>query len=135
MEDFFLSGAQKIPFNIANCPEHTLSELGYDFEPSFFAQASFLLSFNASSPVSSRRDEVYAAVDSGVGDSLLPVDVDLLLQVRLILVIDELHDGLPAEAAVKRKWAMSEKGKRCRDVKKERRKQHRSRGGREGVRG
>lgn len=41
-------------------------------------------------------DEVYAAVDSGVRDPLLPVDVDLLLQVGLVLVIDELHDGLPA---------------------------------------
>lgn len=51
---------------------------------------------NASSPVSSGRDEVYAAVDSGVWDPLLPVDVDLLLQVGLVLVVDELHDGLPA---------------------------------------
>lgn len=68
--------------------------------------------------MSSRRDEVYAAVDSGVWDSLLPVDVDLLLQVRLILVIDELHDGLPAETTVQRKWPVSEKGKRCRDVRR-----------------
>lgn len=49
-----------------------------------------------SSPVSGRGDEVYAAVNSGVWDPFLPVDVDLLLQVRLILVVNELHDGLPA---------------------------------------
>ena len=42
-------------------------------------------------------DEVYAAVDPGVWDPFLPVDVDLLLQVGLILVVDELHDGLPTE--------------------------------------
>lgn len=47
--------------------------------------------------MSSRRDEVNATVDSGVWDPFLPVDVDLLLQVRLILVINELHDGLPAK--------------------------------------
>lgn len=47
-------------------------------------------------PVSGRGDEVYAAVYSGVWNPLLPVDVDLLLQVRLVLVINELHDGLPA---------------------------------------
>lgn len=46
--------------------------------------------------MSSRGDEVYAAVDSGVWNPFLPVDVDLLLQVRLILVINELHDGQPA---------------------------------------
>lgn len=49
-----------------------------------------------SSPVSSRGDEVYAAVDSGVWNPFLSVNVDLLLQVRLILVINELHDGQPA---------------------------------------
>lgn len=42
------------------------------------------------------RDEVYAAVHPGVRDPLLPVDVDFLLQVGFILVIDELHYGLPA---------------------------------------
>ena len=41
-------------------------------------------------------DEVQAAVNAGVRDALLPVDVDLLLQVLLVLVVDELHDGLPA---------------------------------------
>lgn len=46
--------------------------------------------------MSGRGNEVYAAVDSGVRNPFLPVDVDLLLQVRLVLVIDELHDGLPA---------------------------------------
>lgn len=51
---------------------------------------------NALLPVSGRGDEVYAAVDSGVWNPFLPVDVDLLLQVRLVLVINELHDGLPA---------------------------------------
>ena len=51
----------------------------------------------AHSPVSRGWDEVYAAVHSGVWDPLLPVDVDFLLQVALILVVDELHDGLPAE--------------------------------------
>lgn len=33
----------------------------------------------------------------GVWDPLLPVDVDFLLQVGFILVIDELHNGLPAD--------------------------------------
>lgn len=41
-------------------------------------------------------DEVYAAVHPGVRDPLLPVDVDFFLQVGFILVIDELHNGLPA---------------------------------------
>lgn len=50
--------------------------------------------------MSCRRDEVYAAVDSGVWNSFLPVDIDLLLQVRLVLVINELHDGLPAVLVV-----------------------------------
>lgn len=44
-------------------------------------------------------DEVYTAVHPGVRDPLLAVDVDLLLQVLLILVVDELHDGLPAAEA------------------------------------
>lgn len=48
------------------------------------------------SPVSSRGYKIYAAVDSRVWDPLLSVDVDLLLQVRFILVVDELHYGLPA---------------------------------------
>lgn len=43
-----------------------------------------------------RGDEVNAAVHPGVWDPLLPVDVDFLLQVGFVLVIDELHDGLPA---------------------------------------
>lgn len=41
-------------------------------------------------------DEINTAVHPRVGDLLLPVDVDLLLQVLLVLVVDELHDGLPA---------------------------------------
>lgn len=48
-------------------------------------------------PVSSRGDEVNATVHSGVWNPFLPVDIDLLLQVRLILVINELHDGLPTK--------------------------------------
>lgn len=48
------------------------------------------------SPVARRGDEVDAAVHAGVRDPLLPVDVDLLLQVDFVLVVDELHDGLPA---------------------------------------
>lgn len=47
-------------------------------------------------PVSCGRNEVYAAVNPWVRDSPLPVDVDFLLQVHLILVVDEFHDGLPA---------------------------------------
>lgn len=46
--------------------------------------------------MASGGDEVYAAVHPGVWDPLLPVDVDLLLQVGFILVVDKLHDGLPA---------------------------------------
>lgn len=48
-------------------------------------------------PVTSGRDEVYAAVHSRVGDPLLSVDVYLLLQVSFILIVDEFHNGLPAE--------------------------------------
>lgn len=48
--------------------------------------------------MSSRGDEVNATVDSGVWNPFLSVDVDLLLQVCLILVINELHDGLPARS-------------------------------------
>lgn len=61
------------------------------------------------SPVAGGRYEVYAAVDPSVGDPLLPVDVDFLLQVGFILVIDELHDGLPA---VKRNEIQSMRGMR-----------------------
>lgn len=46
--------------------------------------------------VASGWDEINTAVHPRVGDPLLPVNVDLLLQVLLVLVIDELHDGLPA---------------------------------------
>ena len=52
--------------------------------------------FNVSLPVSGRGDEVYAAVNSGVRNPFLPVDIYLLLQVCFVLVINELHDGLPA---------------------------------------
>lgn len=48
-------------------------------------------------PVACGRNEVYAAVHPGVWDPLLPVDIDFLLQVGFILVIDELHNRLPAE--------------------------------------
>ena len=47
-------------------------------------------------PVSRRGNKINAAVDSGVWNPFLPVDVDLFLQVRLVLVINELHDGPPA---------------------------------------
>lgn len=47
--------------------------------------------------MASGRYEVYAAVHPGVWDPFLPVNVDFLLQVGFILIIDELHDGLPAE--------------------------------------
>ena len=57
------------------------------------------------SPVASGGDEVYAAVDPGVWDPLLPVDVDLLLQVGLVLVVDELHNGLPTETHRKQRVA------------------------------
>lgn len=61
------------------------------------------------SPVACGWDEVYAAVHSGVGDALLAVDVDLLLQVLLILVIDELHNGLPAMRRTHGKWSSTRK--------------------------
>ena len=48
-------------------------------------------------PVACGRYEVYTAVHPGVWDPLLPVYVDFLLQVGFILVIDELHYGLPAD--------------------------------------
>lgn len=48
------------------------------------------------SPVPGRRQEVDAAVNSAVRDSSLAVDVQLLSQVFLILLVDILHDGLPA---------------------------------------
>lgn len=51
---------------------------------------------SVNSPVACGGDEINAAVHPGVGDPLLPVDVDLLLQVGFILVIDELHNGQPA---------------------------------------
>lgn len=41
-------------------------------------------------------DEINAAVDSGVWDPFLPVDVNFLLEVCFILVVNKLHDGLPA---------------------------------------
>ena len=46
--------------------------------------------------MASGGDEVEAAVDSGVRDSLLAGDVHLLLQELLVLLVDELRDGLPA---------------------------------------
>lgn len=48
------------------------------------------------SRVSGRGDEVDAAVHPGVGDALLPGDVDLLLQELFVLLVDVLGDGLPA---------------------------------------
>lgn len=55
-------------------------------------------STDGSSPVACGGDKVYAAVHPGVWDPLLPVDVDFLLQVGFILVVNELHNGLPAES-------------------------------------
>ena len=46
--------------------------------------------------MSSGREEVDAAVDSGVRYSPLAVDMQLLSQVCLILLIDILYYGLPA---------------------------------------
>lgn len=85
--------------------------------------------------MSGRGDEVYAAVDSGVWNPFLPVDVDLLLQVCLVLVINELHDGLPArpwQGRIKGMMREQWKGKRWTDERR-RRKQHRGRKGRERV--
>lgn len=45
--------------------------------------------------MSSGREEVYAAVDSGVWYFLLAVDMQLLPQIFLILFIDVLRYGLP----------------------------------------
>ena len=46
--------------------------------------------------VSSRGDEVEAAVDTSVRDAFLPGDVHLLLQELLILLVDVFLNGLPA---------------------------------------
>lgn len=46
--------------------------------------------------MSSGREEVNAAVDSGVGYSPLAVDMQFLSKVFLILFVDILHYGLPA---------------------------------------
>lgn len=48
------------------------------------------------SRVSSRGDEIEAAVHSGVRDALLSGDVDLFFKELLILLVDVLWDGLPA---------------------------------------
>jgi len=48
-------------------------------------------------PVSSGWQEVHAAVNAGVRDSSLPVDIQLLLQICFVLFIDILYNGLPAE--------------------------------------
>lgn len=49
-------------------------------------------------------DEINTAVHPRVGDPLLAVNVDLLLQVLLVLVVDELHDGLPAAETGEQGW-------------------------------
>lgn len=56
-----------------------------------------------------RGDEVYAAMDSGVLNPFLPVDVDFLLKVRFILVVNKLHDGLPATFMAKTQISYWEK--------------------------
>lgn len=88
---------------------------------------------HVSLPVSGRGDEVYAAVDSGVRNPFLPVDVYLLLQVRLVLVINKLHDGLPArpwqewiegmmeEDRKGKRWTEKRKGERNKEVETKRR--------------
>jgi len=50
------------------------------------------------SPVSSWRDEVKAAMNSGVRDNLLPINAHLLVQVFFKLVVDILQDWQPATA-------------------------------------
>lgn len=92
------------------------------------------LCWYVSLPVSCRGDEVYAAVDSGVWDPFLPVNVYLLLEIRLILVINKLHDGLPAiqQVWIEGVMRINEGGKRWTDereesnteVRKEREKHH-----------
>lgn len=48
-------------------------------------------------PVSSGWQEVDAAMNAGVRDSSLPVDIQFLFQIFFILFIDILYNGLPAE--------------------------------------
>ena len=50
--------------------------------------------------VPSRADEVQAAVDAGVLDVPLPLRRELLAQVRTVLVLDVLDDGVPAAVVV-----------------------------------
>lgn len=45
--------------------------------------------------VASGRNEIYTAVDPAVWYPLLPVNIEFFLEILFILVIDELHDGLP----------------------------------------
>lgn len=47
-------------------------------------------------------DEVKAAVDTSVRDAFLPGDVHLLLQELLVLLIDVLLNGLPADGGESR---------------------------------
>lgn len=95
--------------------------LGADKEEGRIYIQAFLalcVSLYMSLPVSRRGDKVYAAVNSGVWDSFLPVDVDLLLQVCFVLVINELHDGLPArpqQALIERMTREEGDRKRWRD--------------------
>lgn len=73
--------------------------------PDYF-NSLVLTRFN--SRVSSWGDEVDAAVHPGVRDALLSGDIDLLLQELLILLIDVLGNGLPAEDT-KEKVSLCEK--------------------------
>lgn len=52
--------------------------------------------------VSCGGDEVKAAVDTSVRDAFLPGDVHLLLQELLVLLIDVLLNGLPADGGESR---------------------------------
>lgn len=42
-------------------------------------------------------NEVYTAVDSAVWYPFLSVNIKFFLEVLLILVVDELHNGLPTD--------------------------------------
>ncbi len=47
-------------------------------------------------PVTSRRDEVEAAVNPGIWDHLLPINAHLFVQVLVELLVDILQNRQPA---------------------------------------
>ena len=53
--------------------------------------------------MSRRGDEVEAAVDTGIGDALLPGDVHLLFEELFVLLIDVFLNGLPATGQEEKK--------------------------------